>query len=200
MPPQRAAKTYACLISAPHGAIMRHIPKPWEAIGISRATAMSIAWDTGADSIVIGRIYGTHQDFKIEARILNLKEASAGPDVAVSDELQNLISMATSLSFKLARQLVPSSTTPELDYIARPPVPSSAFEAYIRGMIASDSVRRISLFQDAVRLHPQFPGAIYQLGRQYSLNQDFNNSNLMLEKVAEGRSEFLQARFMMGLN
>ena len=38
MPPQRAAKTYVCLISAPHGAIMRHTPKPWEAIGISRAT------------------------------------------------------------------------------------------------------------------------------------------------------------------
>ena len=82
----------------------------------------------------------------------------------VNGELQNLIPMATSLSFKLARQLVPWSTTPELDYIAHPPVPSSAFEAYIRGMIAADSARRIALFQDAIRLHPQVHGGNLSAG------------------------------------
>jgi tetratricopeptide (TPR) repeat protein len=41
---------------------------------------------------------------------------------------------------------------------------------------------------------------MYQLGRQYSLNLDFKNSTPMLEKVPEGNPEFLQARFMLGLN
>jgi len=108
--------------------------------------------------------------------------------------------MATSVSFKLARQLVPWSSSPEVDYIARPPVPSSAFEAYIRGILASDSSRRIALFQDAIRLHPKYTAAQFQLGRQYHLERDFKNSNSMLEKIPEGSSEYLPAQFMLGLN
>jgi tetratricopeptide (TPR) repeat protein/TolB-like protein len=171
-----------------------------ESVAVTRATAMSIGWDTGADFVVIGRIYGTHEDFRIEARILNLQNSSSGLNVIINGDLQNLIPMASSLSFKLARQLVPESATPESDYIAHPPVPTSAFEAYIRGTIATDSARRIALFQDALRLHPQYTAAMYQLGRQYSLNLDFKDSTPMLEKVPEGSREFLQARFMLGLN
>ena len=118
---------------------------------VSRATALSIAWDAGADAVVVGKISGSHQNFRIEARVLNLQDSTTGPTVFVEGGLQNLIPMATSLSFKLARQLAPGSTTPELDYIAHPPVPSSAFEACIRGMIARDSARRITLLQDAIR-------------------------------------------------
>jgi len=171
-----------------------------ETVVVSRATAMNIAWDTGADFIVIGRIYGTHQDFRIEARVLNMQDSSASPAISVNGELQNLIPMATSLSFRVARQLVPDSTTPESDYIAHPPVPSSAFEAYVRGTIATDSTRRIALFQDAIRLHPRYLAAMYQLGRQYSLDQDSANAIPQLEKIPEGSPEFLQARFLLGLN
>jgi TolB-like protein len=78
-----------------------------ESVAVTRATAISIGWDTGADFVVIGRIYGTHQDFQIEARILNLQNSSSGQNVIVNGDLQNLISMTSSLSFKLARQLVP---------------------------------------------------------------------------------------------
>jgi tetratricopeptide (TPR) repeat protein len=120
--------------------------------------------------------------------------------VVVTGELQNLIPMATSVSFKLARQLAPWSSSPEVDYIARPPVPSSAFEAYIRGILASDSSRRIALFQDAIRLHPKYTAAQFQLGRQYHLERDFKNSISMLEKIPEGSGEYLQAQFMLGLN
>jgi tetratricopeptide (TPR) repeat protein/TolB-like protein len=171
-----------------------------ESIAVTRATAMSIGWDTGADFVVIGRIYGTRQDFRIEARILNLQDSSSGLNVNVNGDLQNLIPMASSLSFKLARQLEPESTTPESDYIAHPPVPSSAFEAYIRGTIAADSSRRIALFQDALRLHPQYTSAMYQLGRQYSLNLDFKESTPLLERISDGSPEYLQSRFMLGLN
>ena len=171
-----------------------------ESLAISRATALSIAWDTGADAVVIGKISGSHQDIHIEARVLNLQDSSTGPAVSVHGDLQNLIPMAASLSFKLSRQLVPASTTPELDYIAHPPVPSSAFEACIRGMIARDSARRITLLQDALRLHPQYTSAMYQLGRQYSLSLNFKDSMSLLDKIPAGSTEYLQARFMLGLD
>lgn len=171
-----------------------------ESVSVSRATAMSIGWDTGADAVVIGKIYGTHEDFRIEAHIVNLDGASSSPDVIVSGELQNVVPMATTLSFRLARQLVPETTIPEADYIAHPPVPSSAFEAYIRGLMASDSARRIALFQDAIRLHPQYSSAIYELGRQHHLDMDFKNSTPLLEKITAESPEYVPAQFMLGLN
>ncbi len=171
-----------------------------ETISVSRATAISLAWDSGADAIVIGKIFGTHQEFHIEARILRLKDTSSGEDVVVSGDLQNVIPLTASLSFRLSRQLVPWSSIPESDYIAHPPVPSSAFEAYTRGLIAADSSRRISLFQDAIRLHPKYDAAIYQLGRQYYLDMDFKNSSPLLEKILPESPDFNQAQFMLGLN
>ncbi|HLQ78233.1 MAG TPA: tetratricopeptide repeat protein [Terriglobia bacterium] len=171
-----------------------------ETITVSRATAVSIAWDTGADSVVVGKISGTHQDFRIEAHILNLRDASSGPAIVVKGELQNVVPMATSLSFQLARQLVPGTTIPESDYTLHPPVPSSAFEAYTRGMMASDSSRRIALFQDAIRLDPKYSSAIYQLGRQYFLDMDFKASIPLLEKINEASPDYPQSRFMLGLN
>jgi tetratricopeptide (TPR) repeat protein/TolB-like protein len=171
-----------------------------ESVSVTRATAMSIGWDTGADAVVIGRIYGTSQAFSIEARILNMQDSSSGLNVVINGELQSLIPMAATLSFKLARQLAPDSTTPEMDYIANPPVPSSAFEAYIRGTIATDSSRKMTLLQDAIRLHPQYTAAMYQLGRQHYLNMDFPSSTPLLEKIPASSPEYLQARFMLGLN
>jgi len=171
-----------------------------ETVSVSRATAISLAWDSGADAIVIGKIFGTHQDFHIEARILHLKDASSGENVVVGGDLQNVIPLAASLSFKLSRQLVPWSSVPESDYIAHPPVPSSAFEAYTRGLIAADSSRRISLFQDAIRLHPKYDAANYQLGRQYFLDMDFKNSSPLLEKIPAESPDFNQAQFMLALN
>ena len=49
-----------------------------ETVAVSRATAIRLAWDMGADILVTGRISGTYDAFRIEARILNLVDATAG--------------------------------------------------------------------------------------------------------------------------
>src|SRR5262245_44679554 len=69
-----------------------------ETVAVSRATAIKIGWDVGADMLVTGRISGTRQDFRIDARILNLAEDSAGLDVAVSGKLEDVMSLAASLA------------------------------------------------------------------------------------------------------
>ena len=104
-----------------------------EGASVSRATAIRMAWDMGADVLVTGRISGTHEAFQINARILNLADDTAGVDVTVAGKLDEVIPMAANLASNLANQLVPGSAMPESDYATRPPVPRSAFEAYIRG-------------------------------------------------------------------
>src|SRR5262249_13943552 len=108
--------------------------------------------------------------------------------------------LAAKLSGQLAKTLVPASTVPESDYTARPPIPRSAFEAYVRSLITTDPQRRVQLLQDAVRLHPRYSAAIYQLGRAYYFDMNMAAAGPLLERIPAGSPEYLQARFLLGVN
>ena len=171
-----------------------------ETIFVSRATAIRLAWDMGADILVTGWISGTHDAFRIDARILNLVDDTAGADITINGKLDEIIPQATFLATGLAKQIVPGSSLPESDYAARPPVSRSAFEAYIRGVIATDSQRKVELLQEAIRLHPQYRSAMYQLGRVHYLDSDYESSSDLLTKLPADAPEYPLARFMMGMN
>jgi tetratricopeptide (TPR) repeat protein len=171
-----------------------------DTVTVSRATALKIGWDMGADIIVTGRIAGTHEDFRIDARVVDLAEGISNFDVSASGKLDDVISMAASLSSQLAKGLVPGADLPESDYAARPPIPRSAFEAYVRGVFATDAQRRSELLKDAIRLHPQYTAAIYQLGQTYYLDSNHKSSIDLLEKISAAAPEYQQARFMLAMN
>jgi tetratricopeptide (TPR) repeat protein len=171
-----------------------------EIASFSRATAIRMAWDMGADILVTGWISGTHDAFQINARILNLIDDTTGPDISVTGKLDEVISMAASLASQLSLRLIPGSVLPESDYAARPPVPRSAFEAYTRGIMTKDTQRRVELLQSAIRLHPQYRAAIYQLGQVHYLDSNYKNSSELLEKIPVDTPEYPQARFMVGMN
>jgi tetratricopeptide (TPR) repeat protein len=171
-----------------------------DTVSVSRATAMRIAWDMGADVIVTGKFSGSHDEFRIDARVLNIAEGSSALDVSATGKLDDVISMAASLSAQLAKGLVPGAEVPESDYASRPPVPRSAFEAYVRGILVSDPQRKIDLLKDAIRLHPQYTEAIYQLGQAYYLDSNFKSSAELLDKVSAVAPEYPQARFMLAMD
>lgn len=108
--------------------------------------------------------------------------------------------MASSIASQLSKQLIPGSALPESDYATRPPVPRSAFEAYVRGVMASDPQRRVELLQSAIRLHPQYKAAIFQLGQLHYLDSDFKVSSEFLEKIPANAPEYPQAQFMIAMN
>jgi tetratricopeptide (TPR) repeat protein len=171
-----------------------------ENVPISRATAIRIGWDMGADVLVSGRFSGTHQEFRIEARVLDLDASRSRADVAVTGRLDDVIPLAASLASKLAQQLVPGAQVPESDYVAQPPIPRSAFEAYIRGMLATEQQRHFDLLQEAIRLHPQYTAAMYQLGQSYYLDANYKASSGLLERVSAVSPEYPLARFMLGMD
>ena len=171
-----------------------------ETLSFSRATSIRIAWDMGADILVIGRYSGDHDEFRLDARVLNLVENVIDFDLSVTGKLDELISMSASLASRLAVAIVPGSTMPESDYAARPPIPRSAFEAYIRGVVSVDAQRRADLLQDALRLHPRYISAAYQLGLGQYLDSNYEESSRLLERVSSDALEYPMARFMLGMN
>lgn len=166
---------------------------------LSRATALKLGLDNGADMVITGSFSGTAGDFKIVARLIDM-EAGAAIDFKADGKLQDIVPLTMTLSWHLLRKIIPGTASPESDYTARPPTPRSAFENYVRGLLSLDLQKRIDLLQTAIRLHPQYSAALFQLGREYHLQRDFAMSNQWLQKLTESTPERRQVLFMMGLN
>src|SRR5438132_5367401 len=166
---------------------------------VSRATALKLGWDVGADVVVTGRFSGTPDNFQIAARVADM-ESSSAREITAEGKLQDVIPLSMSVAFQLLKKVVPDTASPEFDYIGRPPTPRSAFENYIRGILNQDLMKRIDQLQTAIRLHPQYGPALFQLGRAYHLERDFKNSNQWLQKIPETSFLRRQTQFLIGLN
>jgi tetratricopeptide (TPR) repeat protein len=170
-----------------------------ETVSLSRATAMRIGWDIGADFLVSGRISGTPDAFRIEARIVDLAENSAGSEVVVNGKLADTILLASTLASRLAVVLVPGSTVAAGNG-APSSIPPKAFEAYVRGILNTDPQRRTELLQEAIRLHPNYWAAIYQLGQMHYLDSNYTDSTELLQKIPAGSPEYATAQYLLGMN
>ncbi len=170
-----------------------------EATIVSRATALKLGWDMGADHIVTGRFSGESGNFQLTARLIDM-ETGGAVEISAQGKLDEIIPMSMSVTRQVLSNIVPGARSIEADYTDRPPVPRSAFENYVRGILSQDLKKRIELLETAIRLHPQYDSAVLQLGRAHYLQHDFKNSNLWLRKMPE--SSFLrhQAQFLVGLN
>jgi tetratricopeptide (TPR) repeat protein/TolB-like protein len=167
---------------------------------ISRATAMKLGWDSGSDYVITGRFVGGADDFSVYARITDLVSSSASPEIKLSGKLEDVIPLTSTLSWQLLKVIVSTTQTPESDFTSRAPLPRSAFENYIRGLLNNDPKRRTEYFENAIRLNPRYSAAIYQLGRQKYLEGDFKTSNQILEKLVPADREYPSAQFVVGVN
>ncbi|MBI4475213.1 MAG: hypothetical protein HY646_21295 [Acidobacteria bacterium] len=178
---------------------------------VSRATAVRLGWDAGADFVITGRYSGTPENFEVSARVIDLASSRSGREFKVTVKLEEFVrTRAKALDYMLGGQLQGNAAAVgavrgaqarqrEASSDDRPRSPA-AFENYIRGLLSNDPEKRAEYFQTAIRLEPQFPAAIFQLGRSYHEERDFKNSNLWLEKITDADPEYLQARFTMALN
>jgi tetratricopeptide (TPR) repeat protein len=166
---------------------------------VTRATALKLAWEHGADNVVMGTFSGTPEDFHILAHLVDV-DAAAGIEVKADGKLQDVIPLTMTLSWQLLRRIIPGTASPESDYTARPPTPRSPFENYIRALLTQDLQKRIDLLQTAIRLYPQYGAALFQLGRTFHLQRDFAISNQWLLKLPASTPERRQVLFLMGLN
>lgn len=170
-----------------------------ETTPVSRATALKLGWDMGADYIVTGTFSGTYEQFRVAARLINMETGSAN-EIAAEGKLAEVIPLTASVTWGVLNAAAPSSAPVEADYTIQPPIPRSAFENYIRGILNQDLKKRIEQLQTAVRLHPPYDAALFELGRAFYLQRDFKNSNIWLEKISGASALHYQAEFLIGLN
>jgi tetratricopeptide (TPR) repeat protein len=170
-----------------------------ETTSVSRATALKLGWDMGADYMVTGTFSGTYERFRVAARLINMETGSA-KEITADGKLAEVIPLTASVTWGVLKEVAPGSASVEADYTLQPPIPRSAFENYIRGILNQDLKKRIDQLQNAVRLHPPYDAALFELGRAFYLQRDFKNSNVWLQKISGASALHYQAAFLMGLN
>src|SRR5262249_52158355 len=139
-----------------------------ETTQVSRATSLKLGWDMGADHVVSGTFSGSYENFRLAARLIDMETGSA-KEIAAEGKLAEVIPLTMSVTWGVLKEVVPGSASAETDYTTQPPIPRSAFENYIRGILNQDPKKRIEQLQTAVRLHPPYDAALYELGRSFYL-------------------------------
>jgi len=122
------------------------------------------------------------------------------PEMTESGPLVQLIDIQTGLSWDILHNLAPGFTATRSTFLAQaPPVSLDAFESYVRGVVAPTTEKQIQYFRDALRLSPEYPPALLQLGKAYYHEAKYEQAAACLSLVPPANPHSGEANFYLGL-
>jgi len=74
-----------------------------------------------------------------------------------------------------------------------------AFESYVKGVVAPTMDQQIQHFRDAVRLSPEYPQAVLQLGKTYYREGKYEQAASWLSRIPPANPHSTEANFYLGL-
>lgn len=166
----------------------------------SRATVYRIAEQMDVDYVLLGSYSFDGLTFVSAAQLLDMRRDRLLPEVRESGPLVELIRIQTALAWDVLRQLRPEGATTRESYLrAAPSVRLDAFENYVRGLLAPSEEEQIRRFSEAVRLNPDYPEALLQLGKAYYRRRQYEQAMTWLGRVPQDVAEAREANFYLGL-
>jgi tetratricopeptide (TPR) repeat protein len=167
----------------------------------SRASSIKIAETLDADAIIVGSFTTDGANIVTEASIVDVSRLRMKPPVDARGKLTDMIAVFDTLAWKLTRQLEPSFNGAQETFVAAGAgLRLDAFEQYIRGITEPDQSERLGHLNQAVKLSPDFSPAWMALGREYYLNQQYDQATAAFARVGRNDPEALEAGFYRGLS
>lgn len=167
----------------------------------SRATLYRIAAQLDADYIVLGNYSYDGQVFTARAQVLDMKALRLSPDLVESGPLDTLISIQTALAWDVLRELRPSFAEPRETFLQRAPaIHLTAFENFIRSVVASSDTERIRHLKAALAIDPQYTQAILLLAKTYFSDHEYDAAALWFAKIHPDDAAYSEANFFLGLS
>ena len=166
----------------------------------SRATLYRIAEQLDVDYAVLGLYRFDGRTFTATAQLLDMRRQHLLPEMNESGPLIQLIDIQTALAWDILHALRPDISVTKQAYVAAaPPIRLDAFENYIRGITAPTAEGQIQHFREAVRLSPDYPEALLQLGKAYYRGRQYDQAVSTLARVPEDNPLAREANFYLGL-
>jgi Flp pilus assembly protein TadD/TolB-like protein len=168
------------------------------------ASFLKLAEALDADHLVYG-----HYEWKagpgmgtlrLVGEVVNVRHLRRQPGAEAGGPLENLALLQTRLAWHVLRLALPQTAMTEAQFRnSRPRTRLDALESYVRGLLATSPEAREKLFQQALRLEPQYSQAAFRYGRLLAENGSEAGAAPVLEKVKPGDPHYLEARFLLGL-
>lgn len=168
---------------------------------LARGTLFRIAEQMDADYVVFGSFSYDGQTFSASAQLLNMSKLNLSPELREAGPLVNMVSVQRALSWDLLRELAPGTLPSKNEFVqTATPIRLDAFENYVRGLLASTRQEKIQRFRDAVKLNPSYTDAIFELGRAYFDNREYESAASWFARIPQSDSQATQAAFYLGLS
>lgn len=121
---------------------------------LSHATVIRLGQLVGATHVVAGGFELADGILTVRTRAIRLDTGRMLPEIVERGALERLLDIYA----RVARQLVPDSPVP-LEQMERTHPPLSAFEPYIKGVLAEAPATKLGYLQDALESYPNFQRA-----------------------------------------
>ncbi len=165
---------------------------------LSRATVVRIGQLVGAADVVIGSIATEGDVLAFSARRLRLWQGRLDPPVVARGKLPELFAIFDRLAAGLASSSAVSDT--ERPAPGPPPPPLSAFEAYIRGLLAQTSAAQVRFLHTALQIAPSYDVARIALWQAHTAAGEHRAALEAVRAVPDASPVAVEARFLASVS
>jgi len=166
----------------------------------SHATMYKIAEQMDCDYVVMGDYNFDGLTFTARAKVLDMKQLRQSPVLEAAGPLLKLIDVQTDLAWQLLKTIQPQSTISREEMVrSANAIRLDSFENYVRGIVATTRQERVRRFREAIRFNPQYTLAIFQLGKTYYSNREYESAASWLSRIPQADPKAGEAYFLLGL-
>ncbi|MGH9787762.1 MAG: tetratricopeptide repeat protein [Candidatus Acidiferrales bacterium] len=167
---------------------------------LTHASVLRLGEEVGADWVVLGRYEIESGRIRSRAQLLDLAGLSLTASIEDQDAFEHLIDVQSRLAWKILRQLDPRFPLSLVSFQQRRlAVSVSAFESYVRGLLATDRDQQLRYFLQAARLEPAYAPPAFRLAMLYYLDGDYTAATRWFGQASVDSRLGPEAGFYLGL-
>ena len=167
---------------------------------LTHASVLRLGEEVGADWVVLGRYEVAGGRIHSRAQLLDLAALSLSAPIEDQEAFERLVDVQARLAWRILRQLDPHFPLSLVSFQQqRPAVSVSAFESYVRGLLAADREQQLRYFLQAARLEPAYAPPAFRLAMLYYLDGDYTAATRWFGQASVDSKLGAEAGFYLGL-
>jgi tetratricopeptide (TPR) repeat protein/TolB-like protein len=162
---------------------------------LSHATVIRLGQLVAATHVVAGSFQLEGKTLTVRARVIRLDTGRMIPEIAERGPLQDMFDVYG----RIARRLVPESTV-SAEQMAKGRVPLSAFEPYVKGVLAEAPATKLGFLEDALEAYPNFQRARLAQWAVFTEQGEHQRALDAVRQVPESHQQARRARFLAAVS
>ncbi len=166
---------------------------------LSTGSMIRVGQIAEVDYLVTGRYSGTEDRLDIKLQVIDLKTMRRGGAISATGPLNMLPQMENALAYDIITNSGLNKTLARDRFRERTrKVPNNAYAQFVESLQVTNEEDQILAIKRAVTLYPNFPEALFRLGRYY---YDAGNCESAIRYLEAARRQggYLEAQFMLGV-